>query len=407
MPTSDLDKEIRNIYKERNTKLVTPPPPAKAEGLARHLVWLVVVVLLSVITTTLFATWYLPSYLYQPVENINQITTIGKVDLAGVLEKTAPATVAIFNERTSAANAPPWQQAYITQDALGQGVVLSSDGWIVTTNQVVSSTKGSYMVATMDGALRPVKLMVEDSHTDLVYLKIDVANLTAAAFARPSDINVGEQVVAIALGSQSSKRVAVPRFLISLNPAGVISRNDDLVKSSEFVYDTMTIDWGLPSNWQGAVVTQVSGRVVGLAFGDEEIIYIYPLSTMDKIVAGLFTNSQVSRPVLGVNYVSMSSALPFIEAKGDWLTNGTLLTRYNASRPAVKAGSPAAKAGLKENDVITSVAGERVNGLLSLSYLISQYSPGTKLNLMVWRQGKESQVEVTLGEEITKAVIKE
>ena len=188
MPTSDLDKEIRNIYKERNTKLVTPPPPAKAEGLARHLVWLVVVVLLSVITTTLFATWYLPSYLYQPVENINQITTIGKVDLAGVLEKTAPATVAIFNERTSAANAPPWQQAYIAQDALGQGVVLSSDGWIVTTNQVVSSTKGSYMVATMDGALRPVKLMVEDSHTDLVYLKIDVANLTAAAFKLATSI---------------------------------------------------------------------------------------------------------------------------------------------------------------------------------------------------------------------------
>ncbi|MFH1866650.1 MAG: S1C family serine protease, partial [Patescibacteria group bacterium] len=399
--SKDFDKEIRDIYHERNSKVGFKKPTLGNGGLlVSHVLWIVIVMLVSLTTTLAVASWYLATSFNIIPDKVNRVTVAADAPVSEVATKLAPSSVVVFTKHNIPNTWPVWQQVYLIKQALGHGVVLSSDGWLVTSAEVVTDLTRNYVVATADGLLRPVELIVKDSAAPFIYLKVKANNLAVAAFVRQGEVEAGESVISLAATEQVVGRTLAVRKVAALT-AFSSATTTGLIQSSELITDRYSLDNPLPNGFLGAPVVSLNGKIIGLVGKNDGLLTaIYPLDTLDTVIDTLFINHQLSRPVLGVQYVSLVSTLPYTLNQGDLPTSGALLVS-RSGQPAVVANSPAAKAGLKENDVITHLAGERVNGLASLSYLLNQYRPGSNLTLKVWRQGSEREIVVILGQKET------
>ncbi|MFH1111926.1 MAG: S1C family serine protease [Patescibacteria group bacterium] len=399
-----FDHEIREIYQERNAKMLISKPKKNSDGLLiSHILWLVVAIVASMTTTLVVISWYNPIKSSTPENRLKPVLVTSESSINEVVNKLSSASVVIFAKQSVAAKNPTWQQTYLISKALGHGVVLSSDGWLVSTNEVVSDLTKKYVVAVADGAMYEAEVLIKDPATPFVYLKISAANLTPAAFSRSDDINLGDSVIVLATATQSLERSVLINKITAHDSVGTIKNAASLVKNSNIVSDVYNLSTQLPSNFIGAPVVTLAGKIIGLIISrDGAAKYLSPLETLDIVIDGLFSSQQINRPALGVNYVTLGAVTAYSSANLNLPKDGALLVS-NGNLLAVEAKSSAAASGLKEGDVITYVAGERVNGTRSLSYLLQQYKPGTRLVLKIWRDGKEREVEVKLGEIVSQA----
>ncbi|MFA4937106.1 MAG: S1C family serine protease [Patescibacteria group bacterium] len=401
-----FDHEIREIYQERNAKMLIPKKKNHNYGfLLSYILCMIVSIAASISTTLIVISWFSPLISSTPISKVRPVLVMPENSLAGVVEKLSPTSVVIFAKQSPTVKSPTWQQSYLITKALGHGVVLSSDGWLVSTTEVVNDLTKKYLVAVSDGAMYEVEALIKDPSTAFVYLKISASNLTSAAFARFSEVNIGDTAVVLAATTQSTRRTVLENKITSHDNVGVIKNTTSLIKHSDTVTGFYDLTNPLPKDFVGAPIALLNGKVIGLvASQGTDLRYIYPLETIDIVVDGLFSTQEIKRPVLGVNYVTLGMVTAYSPADLGLPKDGALLVA-NGNLPAVEAKSPAALGGLKSGDVITYIAGERINGQRSLSDLLQQYRPGTKLTLKVWRNGKESEVEVKLGEIVNKAQV--
>jgi len=297
---------------------------------------------------------------------------------------------------------PLLDQVNLVREAVGQAVLLSSDGWLATTQAVINDPRRSYLATTADGKLHPVTMVVTDPVAPLVYLKIEASNLTVTPFVDFTSLQVGQPVAAAALVSQSSARGLYVRRLSSLQ-ARLIQGRGDLPVSSESLPDRYLLDEALPAGSLGAPVATLRGEVVGLVadYGGAARA-IVPLDSLALVMEGLFSKQELQRPSLGIFYLDASWVAPFLPIGQATFSEGALATP-SGKQPAVAPRSPAANAGLKEGDVVVALGGERL-GRRSLSSLLQQYRPGARVELTVERPGKEVKLVATLGEVVARAV---
>jgi|GEM_PF-1628869 S1-C subfamily serine protease len=404
-PPPEHEKELRQLYRERNAQIFKTPATQSKFDLNSRTGLIVVILLLGLVVSLLtsFATsaYLQPMLAPQVVERpIRVLATTSEVNNE-LTNRLAGSAVAVFAARSQPKGSAV-SEAYLASEALGQALVLSSDGWLVTTPAVVGDTKKTYMVATAENRLLPVELAVTDPAIPLVYLKVTASNLTATSFAEFANLEIGQSVVAVSLSTQSSSPSVYLRHLSSLQ-APVVTQRTDLTMSSETISDRYLLDRALPAGNLGAPIANARGEVVGLAaLIGGEIRAVVPLDNLSVMINSLFSSRQVRRPMLGLSYTQanwLRSFLPSTVA----MPEGAVVTPAG-KRPAVVAKSAAALAGVKEGDRIIYLAGERL-GSRSLSAMLQQYSPGSKIELTIERQTKELKLMVTLGEIVASAVV--
>ncbi|MBI5692342.1 MAG: DegQ family serine endoprotease [Verrucomicrobia bacterium] len=276
------------------------------------------------------------------------------------------------------------------QAGLGSGVIISADGYIATNNHVIQGAD-EVVVALDDGRELKAKVVGRDPQTDIAVVKVDATDLPAVTFADSNKIEVGDRVLAI--GNPFGIGETVTTGIISAK-----GRRPGLgLDYEDFVQTDAAIN---PGNSGGALV-DIDGRLVGINTailsrngGFQGVGLAVPANLVSQVVDGLVKNGKVVRGFLGVGAQDITPTLA--ETIG-------LDSRQGALVADVQPNSPAAKAGLKEGDVITAVNGEAVEDANRFRFSIGAIPPGTKIELAVLRDGKTRTITATTAERTVAA----
>lgn len=315
--------------------------------------------------------------------------------VAETAEKVGPSVVSIVTEETRAS----YFSGSSTGQSAGSGVIVSKDGYIVTNKHVVSSSTKSFKVITSDGTTYDdVAFVGSDPSNDIAFIKIqNVSNLTPAILGDSSTMKVGTKVVAIgnALGEYQN---TVTTGIISGLSRPVMAA-DSTGRSVESLENLMQTDAAINPGNSGGPLVNLSGEIIGIntavASDAEGIGFAIPINDVKGMIKTLLAEGKVVKPYIGVRYVSITPEV--VKEYNLSVKNGAYVVG-GSNDPAIVAGSPAEKAGLKEKDIITKVNGTTVDGTHPFASLIAQHSVGEEVTITYIRDGKEATVKVTLAE---------
>lgn len=274
----------------------------------------------------------------------------------------------------------------------GSGVIISSDGYIVTNNHVVGkASENGIRVVLTDKREFHAKLIGTDPNTDIAVIKIDAENLPVASVGNSDDVKVGEWVLAI--GNPLGLNNTVTAGIVSAMGRNI--RMGDSYSINNFIQTDAVIN---PGNSGGALV-DMNGFVIGINAAIKTNTGFYqgygfaiPINLAKDVVQELIEKGKVSRGYIGVSIKD----LDIKEAKGLGLNEakGVLVQ-------GVQPGSGGDEAGLKIGDIILKVDGNEVNASNQLQTIIGSKDPGDVVDLLVYRDGNTFDQKVTLKEAIT------
>jgi len=275
----------------------------------------------------------------------------------------------------------------------GSGFIISSDGLIVTNKHVIADTTAQYTAVLADGRKFPAKIVASDPFIDVAFLKITAQNLPVVTLGDSDKLSVGQTVIAIGY-SLGEYQNTVTKGIVS----GI---NRRIAAEGETIDETIQTDAAINPGNSGGPLVNLKGEVIGMNTAinqqGQSVGFAIPINGIKQTIASVKQYGKIVRPWLGVRYVLLNDQ---IQKAGNLPVNyGAILVKgQSPTEMAVIPGSPADKAGLKENDIILQVNGEKIDENNSLSKLMSKYQVGNVVGLKVLRQGKEININVTLEE---------
>lgn len=284
--------------------------------------------------------------------------------------------------------------------AEGSGVIFSSDGMIVTNNHVVSQESGGrefladeITVTLQTGEKLPAKVVGTDVITDLAVLKVEKTGLPVATFIEDfSKVRIGQY--AIAIGSPLGLENSVTMGIIS----GVQRELEVAPGVQQFsLVDLVQTDAAISPGNSGGALVDVRGNVIGINVaylppgqtGAQNVGFAIPADLVVDVARQIIDTGRAHHAYLGIQNVSVTNALQ--QRFGLSRSSGVLVE-------GTDPGTPAANAGLKQGDIIIQFDGQKVEGNSDLFSILRRKKPGDVVSLTFDREGKESTVQVTLGE---------
>ena len=282
-----------------------------------------------------------------------------------------------------------------TAAAAGSGFILTQDGYILTNYHVVESSD-SIKVTMFDGTSYDAQLIGYDESNDIAVLKIDAADLTPVVLGDSDTLNVGDTVVAI--GNPLGE------LTFSLTTGAVSALNRPVTFSTGVTMNLIQTDCAINSGNSGGALFNLYGEVIGITNAKyssssssseasiDNIGFAIPIDQVRSIFESIITNGYIVKPYIGVTVADVSD-----ESQSYGLPQGAAIR-------SVTENSPAAEAGLQENDIVTAVDGESITGSNDLVKRVRAASIGDTLELTVYRQGQTVTVSLTVGEQKTDAL---
>ncbi|MBV9298283.1 MAG: DegQ family serine endoprotease [Verrucomicrobia bacterium] len=269
------------------------------------------------------------------------------------------------------------------EHGLGSGVIVSPDGYILTNNHVVNNAS-EIEVTLNDGRHFTAKVIGTDPQTDVALVKINAENLPALTLTDSSKVEIGDVVLAI--GNPFGIGQTVTKGIVSAKDRTTSANGDE-----DFIQTDAAIN---PGNSGGALV-DTDGRLIGInssiltrSGGNQGIGFAVPADLCRWVMDSLVKNGRVERGLLGITIQNLTPDL----AQAFKLDRAT-----GALVGDVSPGSPADKAGLKSGDLITRFNGQPVQDASQLKLRVAETAPGSKVPVVVNRNGQDETFDVTLG----------
>ena len=290
-----------------------------------------------------------------------------------------------------------------TAKAEGSGVIISSDGYILTNNHVIdtsssSSSSSSYYEVNKaskievylynDDTPYEAEIVGTDEQTDLAVIKIDKTDLTAATLGDSDTVQVGEWCMSV--GNPLGMRSTVCQGSIS-------ALNREITDSEGKTYTVLQTDAAINEGNSGGALVNSNGEVIGIntlkasGEGVEGLGFAIPINSTKDIYSDLIQYNKVKRPYIGITGSDITEET--IKA------NPTFDLKEGAYVRSVEDYSPAQKAGIKVGDIIIKADNETVESMDDLNEVKNSHQIGDKMTLTIYRDGKESTVELTLAEQ--------
>src|SRR5579872_5924117 len=283
------------------------------------------------------------------------------------------------------------------EHSLGSGVIINSDGYILTNNHVVEH--GSDIQVQWNNKKYPGKVVGTDPQTDIAVVKINATGLPTLTFGDSSKLRVGDVVFAIGDPFGIGETATMGIVSATGRSIGLESQEQGKQAYEDFIQTDAAIN---PGNSGGAMI-DLHGDLVGINTaiissgssmngegGNEGIGFAIPINMARNIMQQIIEHGKVERGYMGVYIGELSPELAK-EFNYNGGGEGALVSD-------VTAGSPASKAGIKRGDIILGLNGDSINGAGDLTARIASTAPGTPVQLKIFRDGKTFEVPVTLGE---------
>ncbi|MDD3773762.1 MAG: trypsin-like peptidase domain-containing protein [Patescibacteria group bacterium] len=280
----------------------------------------------------------------------------------------------------------------IQQQGGGSGIVVSSDGLILTNKHVANDSNAQYTIFLADGKSYSATVKSVDPLNDLAILKIEVSGLKAAELGDSNDLQIAQNVIAVGFALGEFKNTVT---------AGIISGFDRAIEAeNEKLEGMLQTDAAINSGNSGGPLVNMAGQVIGIntavASSAENIGFAIPINLAKKAIEDVKKYGRIRRPFIGVHYVEITPQIA--KANNLGIDHGALVYSNDPGIIAVVPSGPAAKAGVKEGDIIISLNKEKIDSGYSLNSLLQKYSPGDKVEITFFRDGKEHKANLILGE---------
>jgi serine protease Do len=272
------------------------------------------------------------------------------------------------------------------EQSLGSGVIISPKGYIITNHHVVENAE-NIKVFLEDRRELEAEIVGTDEETDIAILKVKEENLPVLAIGDSSKVRVGDIVLAI--GNPFGLGQTLTMGIVSATGRG----NLGIEHYEDFIQTDAAIN---PGNSGGALIN-TRGELIGIntaiisrgSQGNQGIGFAVPIDLARHVMDQILNHGKVVRGWLGVSVQdvtpSIAKAMGLKEARGGLVGD-------------VTPGSPASKGGIEKGDIILEVAGEQIDDKSDVALKIAQTAPDTALNIKLYRDGKERNVSITIGE---------
>ena len=312
----------------------------------------------------------------------------GGMTTSQVSEMVSPSVVVITTEQVVYSQWSWYGQNQVESGA-GSGVIISSDGYILTCAHVVSGA--SQITVTIGDTDYTATVVGEDDTSDVAVLKIDTTGLTPATVGDSDSLSVGDSVLAVGNPLGELGGTVTSGIVSALNRSVTIQGT-----SSTNTMSLIQMDASVSPGNSGGGLFNMNGELIGLVNAKssssdaEGLGFAIPINDAIQVAQDLLENGYVSgRPYMGITYIAVTDA----QTAAQFNVNA-----YGVYVVDVVQGGPADKAGLKVGDRIVSIDGNEIAQKDDLGTLMQQHTAGDTLSITVARDGQMQTVSLTLGE---------
>ncbi|MBP9813532.1 trypsin-like peptidase domain-containing protein [Candidatus Saccharibacteria bacterium] len=403
MENSKDDKKPKSQPSKVTKKVKTPltPEQKRSRSLRTGAVLLILMAFLAGVIGGAFGARLLPERITS-LDNSSsgQKIVSSQSDLISKIAKdVSPSVVSINVESSTQQQSLFGDISEQVSQGAGTGIILSSDGVIITNRHVIPENVKTVSITTNDGKTYDnVSVTARDprDNYDIAFLKVNGAkDLKPAELGDSTSMRVGDAVVAIgyALGEFSN---TVTSGIIS-GTGRPITAGDANGSSAETLTNLFQTDAAINPGNSGGPLVNMNGQVIGIntavAGNAQNIGFSIPINDVKTQITSILKNGKLEIPFLGVRYIMVTPAL---KQKYNLATDYGAWLKGNESSLAVVNGSPADKAGLKEGDIIIQVNGQKVDNKTPLASQLGKFKVGDEVELKIVRDGKEQTVKVKL-----------
>ena len=272
----------------------------------------------------------------------------------------------------------------------GSGVFISSQGYILTNNHVISDTQGNLTIVLSDGTQETAKIVGADQYSDIAVLKTTGKVPAVATLGNSDVLNPGETVIAIGSPLGDFKNTVT---------VGVVSATGRSIDTGNgySIDNLIQTDAAINQGNSGGPLVNLTGQVIaintlivrnsGAGTVAEGLGFAIPINTASTVAQQLIQNGSITHPYLGISFQAVTP---------DIANAYNLPVQYGAYVTDVSANSPASQAGLQQGDIITSLGGVALDATHDYINVLFNFKPGDQVSLVYNRNGKTMQAQVTL-----------
>lgn len=311
-----------------------------------------------------------------------------------VAKKVGPSVVSIVSSSTQV---DPFSGNSSQQEiGAGTGMFVSADGLILTNKHVVSEGQSFTVITSDNKQYKNAKVVGTDPSNDIAFLKVEGSGFTPVGLGDSGKVEVGQTVVAI--GN------ALGQFQNSVTTGVISGKSRPITASSGVSAEKLTglfqTDAAINPGNSGGPLVDIDGKVIGMntavaGQGAQNIGFAIPINDAKADLESLQSKGKISRAYIGVRYIPLNKQIA--QANNLSVEEGALVYG-SGNQLAVLPGSPAAKAGLQQGDIIIKFNGQTITEDNPLSGYIGKAKPGDTVTLTILRDGKQQELKVTLEE---------
>lgn len=294
----------------------------------------------------------------------------------------------------------PFDEAIATdlvEVSSGTGFFVSEDGYLLTNRHVVDEEGASLFVVTNDGEELPAQLIDVDPLQDIAILRVEGKAFSTVTLGDSDNLRIGQTVIAIG-NTLSEFRNTVTKGVVSgINRR--VTAGDSY--NAEVIDQAIQTDAAINRGNSGGPLINLLGEVIGIntavSFEGESIAFAIPINEAKRAVEDVRMYGRIVRPWLGVRYALVTPE-PGTGSEGLYEVGALIVSGSQPGESGVFSGSPAALAGIQEQDIITAINEKNLTQDEALAELISDYRPGDTIMITLLRGVERIDVQVTLAE---------
>ncbi len=309
---------------------------------------------------------------------INQLKSEIKPSLIEIYRKKIPAKTLL-------------DKVFLPDDYLGQAVVLTSDGWLLCTGRALSYNSKEDLVIYYNQKLYDIDEIVKDNLTDIIFLKINIQNLSVMKLADLPQVTDGQQIL------------IYDRYYNQLSQGNIINRKYkpivnkyDFVNSSQSLNKYILLNKNFSLEANGSPVFNLQGEVIGMLDGLNENNYskVIPINFINPIINQVLKGENIKRPYLGINYLNLNQIDGLDEQDRQGQEKGIMIWP-DKSGVGVMSDSPL-NGQLVKGDIILSIENQTLDENNDLLDLLLSYKTGQEIRLKYLHEQKEAEISFTL-----------